>query len=91
MANLEEQILRRYGVDIRQIQLLKLYHLDKPDAEHLTANQMEEIFLKRRSLWQKALNNPNEKVSGPARQHLEAASRYEAILRDGELRKELEQ
>ncbi|WP_320956976.1 SH3 domain-containing protein [Enterocloster asparagiformis] len=86
MADIREQIKRKYGVDIETLNLFSLYKISGPDV---TDQELELAFAKKRKSWSQFLNSPREDKAAQARQHLEAADRYEAVLRDPSLRKAL--
>ena len=86
MADIREQIKRKYGVDIETLNLFSLYKISGPDV---TDQELEQAFAKKRKSWSQFLNSPREDKAAQARQHLEAADRYEAVLRDPSLRKAL--
>ncbi len=86
MADIKERIQRKYGIDIDALNLFSLYKLNGPDV---TDQELEEALAKKGKGWNQFLNSPREDKAAQARQHLEAADRYEAVLRDPSLRKAL--
>ena len=86
MANIQEKIYSKYAIDIAQENILKLYKIDKPD---ITDQQVQEAITATRKRWNQSINGANEKNAERDKARLEKADKYEAILRDSTLRKEL--
>ena len=86
MADIRDVIRSKYGIDIKETNLLKLYKLESPD---IAANELETKFAERRKKWEQGVNGANEKFAERDRAYLEKAPTFEAILRDQKLRKEL--
>lgn len=86
MTDFEKRVLRDYKIDVREIDLFKLYQLS---SDSVSCEELEIALSRCRNKWQSALNSPNERVVAPAKKHLENVQQYEAILRNGELRREL--
>lgn len=88
MTDFEKRVLRDYKIDVREIDLFKLYQLS---SDSVSSEELEIALSRCRNKWQSALNSPNERVVAPAKKHLENIQQYEAILRNGKLRRELYQ
>ena len=83
MADIRDQILKQYGVDIRKEEFLKWYKVDKPD---LTATELNAKIDACRKRWTQSVNGTNEAFAARDRERLAKADKYEAILRDDKLR-----
>ena len=70
MADIREQIKRKYGIDIETLNLFSLYKISGPDV---TDQELEQAFAKKRKSWNQFLNSPREDKAAQARKHLEAA------------------
>lgn len=88
MSDFEKRILKNYQIDVREINLFKLYQIS---GDTVTNEELEAALSRCRQKWQSALNSPNERVVAPAKKHLENAPQYEVILRNSKLRSELYQ
>ena len=88
MTNFEKRILRDYKIDVREVDLFKLYQLPN---DTISDDELESALVRCQQKWQSALNNPNERIVASARKHLENMQQYEAILRNSALRRELYQ
>ncbi len=86
MADLQEIILSRYGIDIAQENIFKLYKIDKPD---ITSQELDLKIQDTRKRWNQSINGANEKNAIRDKERMDKADHYEAILRDDRLRKEL--
>lgn len=86
MADTQNKILEKYGVDITQDNILKLY---KVESAGITSDELEEKISACRKRWNQSINGANEKNAERDRARLEKADKFEAILRDKKLRKEL--
>ncbi len=86
MADIQEIILKSYGIDIAQENILKLYKIDKPD---IVPQELETKIQETRKRWNQSINGANEKNAMRDKERMDKADKYEAILRDDKLRKEL--
>ncbi len=86
MADIQEIIRNKYQIDLAQENILKLY---KIDDINITPEVLEQKIADTRKRWQMSVNGANETAAERDRQRLEKADRFEAILRDTKLRKEL--
>ncbi len=86
MADIQGKILSKYGIDIAQENILKLYKADKED---ISPQELQALIEQARMRWNQSVNGANEKMAERARARLEKADTYEAILKDDKLRKEL--
>lgn len=86
MADIQGKILSKYGIDIAQENIFKLYKLDKADV---TVEELQILLDATRKRWNQSINGPNEKNAERDSGRLEKADKYEAILRVDKLRKEL--
>lgn len=86
MANIRDKILEKYGFDISQINLAKLYKIDTADLSDAELNQkISECHRK----WNQSINGANEKFAERDKKHLENATNYEKALKDKKLREAL--
>lgn len=88
MTNLEEKILEKYSIDISQENIFKLYKIDNSD---ISEEELQTAFETTRKRWNQSINGANEENAERDRARLERADKYEAILKDKKLRKELSQ
>ncbi len=87
MADIREQILTDFSVDISQEEnLFKIYKLSGPD---LSEQALQDAFDAARKRWAQSVNGANEKNAKRDSARLEKADIYEAILRNDGLRREL--
>lgn len=86
MADIREKILSKYGIDIVQENIFKLYKIDSPD---ISAADLENKIQDTRKRWNSSINGANEKNKARDKARLEKADKYEKILRDSRLRKEV--
>lgn len=86
MADIQSEILKRYNIDIAQENIFKLYKIDSAD---ISPQALESKIQETRKKWTASINGANEKNAERDRKRLEKADRYEAILKDNKLRKEV--
>lgn len=86
MADIQSKILSKYGIDIAQENILKLYKIDCVD---ISPQDLEAKIQDTRKRWNSSINGANEKNAERDRVRLEKADKYEAILKDAKLRKEV--
>ncbi|MCM1535462.1 MAG: SH3 domain-containing protein [Clostridium sp.] len=86
MADIQSKILSRYGIDIAQENILKLY---KIDSAEISSQDLEAKIQETRKRWTTSINGANEKNAERDRARLEKADKYEAVLKDDKLRKEV--
>jgi len=86
MADIQSKILSKYGIDIAQENILKLYKIDSAD---ISPQDLEAKIQDTRKRWNSSINGANEKNAERDRARLEKADKYEAILKDAKLRKEI--
>lgn len=86
MADIQSKILSKYGIDIAQENILKLYKIDSAD---ISPQDLEAKIRDTRKRWNSSINGANEKNAERDRARLEKADKYEAILKDAKLRKEV--
>lgn len=86
MASVDEKIFQKFSIDIKNINLIKLYGIENPD---MSTETIEKLLKERRQKWQQSVNGANEKYAERDKIHLTNADKYEVILRDKKLRKEL--
>ncbi|MGN0506150.1 MAG: hypothetical protein ACI4FZ_06285 [Lachnospiraceae bacterium] len=86
MANIVDILRSKYNVDIKEINLIKLYKIESPDISN---TELEAKFAERREKWKKSINGANEKFAERDQAYLNKANDYEKILRDAKLRREL--
>lgn len=87
MADIQVQIQEKYEIDINKTNLFKLYKIENAD---ISSQELEQKFAEARKSWLQGVNGANEKYAKRDAVRLENAEKYEAILRDGKLRKMLE-
>ena len=87
MADIKMRILEKYGIDITKKNLFKLY---KIDSVEISEADLKAKFSQFREEKQKAITNVTfEKAKEKAQEDLNNVDKYEAILSDKKLRKEL--
>lgn len=86
MADIQSKILSKYGIDIAQENILKLYKIDSAD---ISPQDLEAKIQDTRKRWNSSINGANEKNAERDRARLEKADKYEAILKNAKLRKEV--
>ena len=86
MADIQSKILSKYGIDIAQENIFKLYKVDSAD---ISTQDLEIKIQETRKRWNTSINGANEKNAERDRERLEKADKYESILRDSKLRKEV--
>ena len=86
MADIQGKILSKYGIDIAQENIFKLYKVDSADISPVDLDQKIEETRKR---WNTSINGANERNAERDRGRLEKADKYEAVLKDDKLRKEV--
>lgn len=86
MADIQSKILSKYGIDIAQENIFKLY---KIDSAEISPQDLEVKIQDTRKRWNSSINGANEKNAERDRARLEKADKYEAILKDAKLRKEV--
>ena len=63
MADIREQIKRKYGIDIETLNLFSLYKISGPGV---TDQELEQAFAKKRKSWNQFLNSPREDKAAQA-------------------------
>lgn len=86
MADIHDKILRKYGIDISRENILKLYKVDSPD---ISPQELDAKIQDTRKRWTTSVNGANEKNAERDRARLEKADKFEAVLKDVKLRKEV--
>ncbi len=86
MADIQSKILNKYKIDIAQENIFKLYKIDSAD---ISSQDLERKIQETRKRWTTSINGANEKNAERDRARLEKADKYEAILKDDKLRKEV--
>lgn len=86
MADIRNIVLSKFGVDIVQENVFKLY---KIDSITISSQELEIKFQNTRKRWNSSINGANEKNAERDKARLEKADKYEAILKDAKLREEL--
>lgn len=86
MADIQGKILGKYGIDIAQENIFKLYKIEKADV---SSQEIQDAIDATRKRWNQSINGANEKNAERDRARLEKADKYEAILKDDKLRKEI--
>ena len=86
MADLQKKILSEFGFDILQENIFKLYKIN--DA-NITPQDIQKSIDSTRKRWNQSINGANEKNAERDRARLEKADKYEAVLKNEKLRKEL--
>ncbi|MDD3252036.1 MAG: hypothetical protein PHV18_05680 [Lachnospiraceae bacterium] len=89
MASIRDTILKRYGIDISQENLFKIYRLT---GGNIPAGEVKQRLDDQRRKWEQTVNNSsNAKLLEKAEDNLKKASKYEEILMDPMLRSKLYQ
>lgn len=86
MADIQSKILSKYGIDIAQDNIFKLYKIENAD---ISSDDLAKKIEETRKRWNTSINGANEKNAERDRARLEKADKYEAILKDAKLRKEV--
>lgn len=86
MANIVDVLRSKYDIDIKKDNIIKLYKIDSAD---ISPAELEAKIADRRKKWNQSVNGPNEAFAARDRAYLEKADRFEAILKDDKLRREL--
>ena len=86
MSDIYDNILSKYGVDIDKVNILKLYKIDNAK---ISSEELEEKIKITKDKWTKSINGANEKFAKRDKEHLDNSIKYERILRNDKLRKEL--
>jgi hypothetical protein len=86
MADVRDEILIKYDIDINEENILKLYKIEKPD---ITADELNACIKNTRERWQKSINGANEKNAKRDQARLDRADKYEQIIKNDTLRKKL--
>ncbi|MBQ8804197.1 MAG: hypothetical protein IJZ53_11225 [Tyzzerella sp.] len=86
MADIIDVIRRKYDIDIKKDNIIKLYKIDSAD---ISISDLESKIVDRRKKWNQSINGANEKFAERDKAYLEKADKFEAILRDEKLRKDL--
>ena len=84
MVDIQSLVLGKYGIDITQENILKLYKIDNKD---ISPQELEIKIQETRKRWMDSVNGANEKNAARDRNRLEKADKFEAVLRDEKLRK----
>ncbi len=87
MADIQSKILGKYGVDISQENLLKLYKIENAD---ISPQELESKIQDAHKRWNTSINGANEKIAKRDQARLDQADKLEAILRDARLLRELD-
>lgn len=86
MADIQDKILSKYGIDISRENIFKLYKIESPD---ISPQDLEAKIQDTRKRWTTSVNGANEKNAERDRARLEKADKFEAVLKDAKLRKEV--
>lgn len=86
MADIQTTVLKKYGIDIAQENIFKLYKLENADP---TPQELQNAIDATRKRWTQSVNGANEKNAKRDGERLAKADKYEAVLRDNRLRKEV--
>ena len=86
MADIQTTVLKKYGIDIAQENIFKLYKLEKAD---LNPQELQNAIDATRKRWTQSVNGANEKNAKRDGERLAKADKYEAVLKDDRLRKEV--
>lgn len=86
MADIQINILKKYGIDIAQENILKLYKIEDCN---ISEQDIEAKIQDARKRWNTSINGANQKNAERDKERLEKADSYESILRNAKLRKEL--
>lgn len=86
MADIQTTVLIKYGIDIAQENIFKLYKIDTAD---ISPQDIEDKIQETRKRWNTSINGANEKNAERDKIRLEKADKYETILKDSKLRKQV--
>lgn len=87
MADIKDTIKKVYDIDIEQVNLIKLFNIENAD---ITVQELRDKIAARKSSWQRSVDNgTNEKIVQRDKAYLDNIDKYEKILCDERLRKEL--
>ena len=86
MADIQDKILRKYGIDISYENIFKLYKMDSPD---ITPQELDVKIQDTRKRWTISVNGANEKNAKRDSARLEKADQFESVLKDEKLRREV--
>jgi len=86
VADIQNLIFSKFGVDINTENVFTLYRIDSPD---ISPEELEVQIQGAHKRWNLSINGANEKNAERDRARLEKADSYEAILKDVKLRKAL--
>ena len=86
MADIVDVLRSKYDIDIKKDNIIKLYKIDSAD---ISPADLEAKIADRRKKWNQSVNGANEVFAARDKAYLEKADRFEAILRDANLRKQL--
>ena len=86
MADIVDVLRSKYDIDIKKDNIIKLYKIDSAD---ISPADLEAKIADRRKKWNQSINGANEAFAARDKAYLEKADRFEAILRDEKLRKQL--
>lgn len=86
MADIQTTVLKKYGIDIAQENIFKLYKLEKADP---SPQELQNAIDATRKRWTQSVNGANEKNAKRDGERLAKADKYEAVLKDDRLRKEV--
>lgn len=86
MADIVDIIRKKYDIDIKNINILKLYKIEEAK---ISEDELEEKIAKCRKKWQQSINGANERFAERDRVYLNKADSFEKILRDSKLRQAL--
>lgn len=86
MADIQSKIMSKYGIDIAQENIFRLYKIDSCD---ISAQELETKIADTRKRWNTSINGANEKNAERDKARLDKADKYESILKDAKLRKEV--
>lgn len=86
MADIQNKILSKYDIDIAQENIFKLYKIESDD---ISQQDLEKKIQETHKRWTTSINGANVKNAERDKKRLEKADKYEAILRDEKLRKEV--
>lgn len=89
MVDIQSEIFEKYGVDISKEDIFTLYRIDKNEVLTISEQDLQKKIDETRGRWNSSINSPNERLAQRGRLRLEKADKYEAILKDAELRKKI--
>lgn len=84
MADIQNKIMNKYSIDLSQENIFKIYKIDDAD---ISPQDLEIKINETRKRWNTSINGANEKNAERDRARLKKADKYEAILKDARLRK----